>query len=272
VVIFEASPRIGGQLDLARYVPGKEGFRALLDYYESELIALQVDVRLGTQLDSAGFATDSFDRVIIATGVRPRRPEIPGIAHSKVAYYPQVLTGEIVAGRSVAIIGTGAIAYDVAEFLTAPPVAALSANTFYERWGVDRSGKAAGGVIPPRPEKRFHELYLLQRTDGRPAAHLGISTAWILRTTLKRNGASFLTGCNYDLIDDEGLHYTTGGTRHTLKVDNVVICAGQVAQRGLLDYCKAKSIPFDVIGGARDESRLDAERAIAEGYQLGLEC
>lgn len=274
VVIFEACGRIGGQLDLARRVPGKEEFGALLEYYEAELDALGVEVRLSTPFDATRVREERFDRVVIATGVRSRTPEIAGIHHAKIAHYPEVLRGEVQVGKRVAIIGAGAIAYDVAEFLTAAPADAPQPTAFHQRWGVDTTtGQAAGGLLHASPEQPSRKVHLLQRTPGRPAARLGISTGWILRTTLKQRDASIATGCTYTAIDDEGLHYAVDGTPHTVNVDNVVVCAGQVSRRReLIEECAHANTPFDVIGGARDAAGLDAQRAIAEGYRLGLEC
>ena len=271
VTLFDAAPQVGGQLEIARRIPGKQEFAALLAHYRDELARLHVDVRLSTALTAEMVRSGHYDRVVVATGVVPRKPRIDGIDHRKVAWYPDVLNGAVEVGRRVAIIGAGAIAFDTAEFLTAEPGHG-TAEEFHAAWGVETSGGTAGSLtgVPPLPSRR--EVHILQRSAGRPAARLGISTGWIVRTTLKRRNVAITTGCTYRRIDDAGLHYASGGENRLLEVDNVVICAGQESVSALAAALQSTGVAVDVIGGARNAVELDAQRAIDDGYRLGLAC
>lgn len=272
VTIFEQAPHIGGQLDLACRVPGKEEFRELLRYYKNEIKRLNINLNLSTRFDIARYKEGGFDQLVIATGVTPRKPSISGIYHSKVVLYPEVLSGEVKAGNNVAIIGAGAIAFDVAEFLTTHHSSPITPAEFHQKWGVDISGNSPGALVPSASRTSKRTLHILYRSTGRPAATLGISTGWILRTSLKQQGVSILSGCNYQKIDDRGLHYTVDDQPHILPVDSIVICAGQESAQELAKQCSAKGIPFSIIGGAKNANKLDAQRAISEGYALGLTC
>lgn len=271
VTLFESALHIGGQLELARCIPGKEEFGGLLDHYRAELRRLRVDVRLGTRVTTALLRGHDFDRVVIATGVVPRTPVLNGLDHPKVASYPDVLSGAVEVGVRVAVIGAGAIAYDMAEFLTASDDATATPEQFFARWGVQPEGSAPGSLVPASDTPPQREVHLLQRSAGRPSARLGVSTGWIVRTTLKRRNVAILTGCAYTRVDDHGLHYTVGNQERVLDVDNVVICAGQEPLRELAAELEALGIRSNVIGGARDAHHLDVQRAIEEGYRLGLE-
>ncbi len=272
IALFEAASHIGGQLELAQRIPGKAEFEALLDYYRVELQRLRIDVRLETKATGPMLREQRFDRVIIATGVAPRRPELEGVDHPKVASYPDVLSGAVSVGARVAIIGAGAIAFDMAGFLTASCDDDETPQRFLASWGVQPEGPAAGSLTRVSNTPAPREVHLLQRSIGRPAARLGISTGWILRMTLKRRNVTILTGCTYERIDDRGVHYRLDDERRVLEVDNVILCAGQEPMRGLAGELDALGLKADIIGGARNAERLDAQRAIEEGYRLALEC
>ena len=272
VTIFEAAPHIGGQLDLASRVPGKAEFGELLRHYESEIQRLEINLHLSTTFTDKLVNSNQFDLLIIATGVIPRLPTIPGISHPKVVRYTDVLSGIATVGKNVAIVGAGAIAFDVAEFLTTPDTNPISVPAFHEKWGVDFNGNSPGTLVKAAPKKTDKTLHILYRSTSKPASTLGISTGWILRYSLKQQSVLIHAGCSYQKIDDQGLHYTINDQPKVLPVDNVIICAGQESVNELANLCFTKEIPFHLIGGAKSAKNLDAQRAISEGYTLGLSC
>ena len=263
VTLFEAAPAIGGQLNLAAAIPGKE-FAETLRYFRTQLAESTIDVRLGTRARAPDLA-GRFDAVVIATGVTPRLPSIPGIAHPSVARYDEILSGTRVAGRRVAIVGAGGIGFDVAAFLTEP--SGERAAHFLAAWGVDRSGARPGGLAPPAPETPPREVTLFQRKPGAFGRTLGPTTGWALRAEIARRGVRMVGGVEYLGIDDAGLHYVAAGERQVLPADTVVLCAGQARVRGLVDELATLGVTAQVIGGAERAEELDAFRAFDEGMR-----
>ena len=276
VSLYEAGPEIGGQLNLARAVPGKQEFNELLRYFQSGVRRGGIELHLGTRPSATDLAAAKFDRVIVATGVRARTPQIDGIAHPKVIGYADLLSGRKQAGRRVAIIGAGGIGFDCAEFLlhdeaaNDAPSAGDPVTRFHAEWGVDVSPDAPGGLKPAQSPRRLREVILLQRKPEKPGRSLGLSTGWALRAQLDRRGLQTLSGCSYERIDDAGLHLSVNGVQQTLVVDTIVLCAGQDSENALLAELCALGLTPDVIGGAELAAELDALRAIDQGTRLGL--
>jgi 2,4-dienoyl-CoA reductase (NADPH2) len=269
VVLYEAAGSIGGQLNIARRIPGKEQeFGELLRYFGKRLEKSGVEVRVGVSVDARMLADQGFDRVIVATGIKPRMPDLPGADHSKVLSYLDVISGRAAVGERVAIIGTGGIGHDVAELLTASKTGAQSIAEFFNAWGVDPSISTQGGLQAPAAEKPARSITMLQRSTIRPGARLGKSTGWIHRAKLTKRGVRVVSGCTYHKIDDAGLHYSVDGEMRLLPVDTVVMCAGQDSDQELAHALRTVGINADLIGGARFASELDAMRAIDEGTRL----
>ncbi len=268
VTLFEAGSVIGGQFDLARRIPGKEEFNETIRYYTTMLDKLEVDVRLGVRAGADDLA--GFDDVVLASGVTPRLPAIPGIDHPKVLTYAQAITGAPV-GKSVAVIGAGGIGFDVSEFLTTDESPTLNLKEWKAEWGVADPQEARGALTTPLPAPAPREVYLLQRTKGPQGRNLGKTSGWVHRASLKAKGVHQLSGVNYELIDDEGLHISFGSEhrdRRVLPVDNVVICAGQESVRDLEEDLRRNGIEPHIIGGAAVAAELDAKRAIKQGTEL----
>ena len=267
VTLFDAADRIGGQLTMARRVPGKEEFDETLRYYRVHLDKYGVDVRLGTHV-SATDLTD-FDEVVIATGVVPRTPEIPGVEHPKVLSYVDVLHGDAEVGEKVAIIGAGGIGFDVAEFLTdSGAEASQDIAEFFRQWGVDTEHTTVGGLTEPQRPTPPRHVHLLQRKTSKLGKDLGKTTGWIHRLELRNRNVDMIAGASYEKVDDEGLHITVDGETRVLGVDNVVLCAGQDPRRDLADELAALGVEAHVIGGADVAAELDAKRAIDQGTRL----
>ena len=267
VVLFDAASEIGGQFNLAKQIPGKEEFHETLRYFRHRIVETGVELRLDTRAD--GDALSGFDEVVIATGVTPRAVDFPGIDHPKVVGYLDVLQRRGVPGAKVAIIGAGGIGFDVGEFLVQEGESpSLDASRWMAEWGVDPAFDAPGGLAKPRPEPAARQVWLLQRTPGKPGARLGKTTGWIHRGTLKAKGVKMLGGVEYVGVDDAGLHIRVDGSEQVLDVDHVVICAGQEPRRELFDVLAAQSRKAHLIGGADVAAELDAKRAIAQGSRL----
>ena len=269
VTLFEAEQRIGGQLNLARNVPGKEEFDETLRYFRTRIAELGVSLRLGCAPAAAMLADARFDDIVIATGVTPRLPEIPGIEHSKCVSYVELLTGAKAAGERVAIIGAGGIGFDVAEYLSAPPPAqATQVAQFYGEWGIDAKIAGRGGLTEPSAANSSRQIIMLQRKLGRMGRSLGLSTGWALRLALAKRKVTQLSGVSYLRIDDTGLHIAVAGKQQVIAADSIIICASQVPARDLyhaLSACRRKA---HLIGGAERAAELDAMRAIEQGTRL----
>jgi len=271
VTLYEASGAIGGQFDLAARVPGKEEFAETIRYFQKRIEKTGVNLRLGHKVRPAELDRSDVDEVVIATGVKPRIPAIPGIDHPHVVGYAQVLRGEVHVGRRVAIVGAGGIGFDVATFLvhdaTAPRPQPV--DHWMREWGVDFRSDSPGCLTTPRVEASAHEVYLLQRKPTDLGKSLGRTTGWVHRTLLKKKGVVFMKGCTYERIDDDGLHILHEGRRKVLAVDSIVVCAGQEPLRDLADSAPARRrARYHVIGGADVATELDAKRAIRQGAEL----
>ena len=266
VTLFEAANQIGGQFNIAKQIPGKEEFYETLRYFSKEIELSEVTLKLNHRVAAESLA--AFDEVILATGVVPRRPNIPGIDHPKVLGYLDVISGAPV-GPRVAVIGAGGIGFDISEYLIhSGPSASQDIETFMQEWGIDMSFQARGGVegMVPQIAPAAREVFLLQRKSKKVGAGLGKTTGWIHRTNLAKRGVQMMAGVTYEKIDDAGLHITQAGTAHLLQVDSIVLCAGQEPERGL-----AADLPqAHLIGGADVAAELDARRAIDQGTRLAL--
>ncbi len=268
VTLYEREPRIGGQFNLAKRIPGKEEFAETLRYFAGRIEQTGVDLRLGQEATADALAT-GYDAVIIATGVSPRRAGIPGEDHPKTLSYLDVLARDAAVGPRVAIVGAGGIGFDVAEFLVQPPPSPTTdVARWTHEWGVDMSLAARGALLKPAPEPPARQIWLLQRSPGRPGRRLNKTTGWVHRATLKAKGVQMLGGVQYRRIDDAGLHVVIDGAARLLEVDHVVVCAGQEPQRALADALAARGVAVHRIGGADVAIELDAKRAIAQATAL----
>jgi 2,4-dienoyl-CoA reductase (NADPH2) len=272
VTLFEANEFIGGQFDMARRIPGKEEFNETIRYFSTMLDRLGVTVRLGTRVSAAELA--GYDDVVLATGVAPRIPVIPGIDHPMVLTYAEAITGAKPVGKTVAVIGAGGIGFDVSELLVtddSPTHEPLSLKEWKAEWGVADPWEQRGALTTPIPAPPARQVYLLQRTHGAQGKRLGKTSGWVHRASLKAKGVQQLSGVNYERVSDGGLHISFGPKRERpqlLAVDNVVVCAGQEPVRDLEDDLRQMGVDPHIIGGAAFAVELDAKRAIKQGTEL----
>ncbi|MEO7757405.1 MAG: NADPH-dependent 2,4-dienoyl-CoA reductase, partial [Dokdonella sp.] len=258
VSLFEQANEIGGQFNMAKRIPGKEEFHETLRYFARRIEQTGITLRLATTATPALLSEGQFDDVIFATGVTPRAASIPGSERANVVNYVDVLRGDAHVGARVAIIGAGGIGFDVAEFLVedAPSPSTDIARWTHE-WGVDTTLAARAGLIKAVPEAPRRQIWLLQRTPGKPGKRLNKTSGWVHRATLAAKRVTMLGGVHYERIDEDGLHIRIGDEAQTLAVDTIVICAGQEPNRTLHAEFANAGIAVHLIGGADVAAELD---------------
>lgn len=267
VTLFDEHDDIGGQFNLAKRIPGKEEFYETLRYFRVQLERNKVDLKLGQRVTAADLA--HFDEVVVATGIVPRTPAIPGIDHPMVVSYTDLVSGAVAPGNRVAVVGAGGIGFDVSEVLIhGDQSPSLDIDAFSREWGVDLSVSGRGGLVAPQPEPSPREVWLLQRKASKMGKNLGKTTGWIHRATMQAKGVHFVTGADYQRIDDEGLHLMVDGEYRCLPVDQIVICAGQESRLELFDELAHQGVEAHRVGGAMQAGELDAKRAIRQGSEL----
>ncbi|MBF6333096.1 NADPH-dependent 2,4-dienoyl-CoA reductase [Nocardia transvalensis] len=272
VDLFEADDKIGGQFDIARRIPGKEEFNETIRYFTRKLELSGVRVFLNRRVTAEELVEGRYDHVVLATGVRPRIPSIPGIDHPKVLTYAELVRDGKPVGKKVAVIGAGGIGYDVSEFLTVDGHPSLKLDEWKQEWGVTSDDpNAPGQLTAPKPSPAAREVVLLQRKSGAFGKSLGKTTGWVHRAAIKAKGVEQIGGVNYERIDDRGLHISFGEKRQrptVIECDNVIVCAGQESVRELEEPLKAAGVQIHLIGGADLAAELDAKRAIDQGTRL----
>lgn len=266
VTLFDAASEVGGQFNVAKRIPGKEEFYETLRYFARQVELTGVELKLNTRVTAEVLNAGEFDEVVLATGITPRTPAIPGVEHRSVMSYLDVMNGAEV-GQKVAVIGAGGIGFDISEVLIHSGPQQKTIESFMKEWGVDMTLQARGGIenMTPEFEPAAREVFLLQRKKSKVGKNLGKTTGWVHRADLAKKGVQMISGCDYVRIDDDGLHLLVAGEPKTLPVDNIVICAGQEPRRELQDGLNK---PVHLIGGADVASELDAKRAIDQGTRL----
>ena len=266
---------LGGQLNLALKVPGKEEFNETLRYYRYYFDKYDIELHLNHRVTVEELNNSDCDAIVIATGVKPRMPHIVGIDHQKVLSYIDVLSGKKSAGERVAIIGAGGIGFDVAEYLLSKKENVSSdIDSWLKDWGIDKNYDSRGGLLIDEEKKiekkSIRSVYLLQRKNEKLGMHLGKTTGWIHRMLLKHQNVEMIEGVNYQKIDDGGIRIIRHGETRWLDVDNVIICAGQTSNSELFDALSYSSKEKYLIGGAYKSTELDAVAAIRQGVELAI--
>ena len=273
VHLYEASAALGGQFKLAMRIPGKEDYAETIRYFERQLDLLGVRVFLNHLVKGEDLAKAGYDEVVLATGTRARRPNIPGLDSPKVLTYEEVLSQDLrkKLGNRVALIGAGGIGVDVAEYLAHCPKDGIDEDVLFAKtWGIDLTGRAAGGLVEPKVKPSKRRLYLLRRSEGKAGEGLGKTTGWIRRLRLRQLGVEFLQGVTYLKVDEQGLHIRHKGEETVLEVDHIVLCAGQEPVLDLFQALQGAGVQTHLIGGVLRAKGLDAERAVREAVELAL--
>ena len=283
VTLFEARDQIGGQFNYAARIPGKEEFHETIRYFHKMIEVHNIDLRLNTWVDAEQLKAEGFDEVVIASGVEPRVPNMPGVDHPKVVTYQQVLDQQMQLGKKVAVMGAGGIGYDMCEYLTHEgPSLTLDKDAWMKEWGVDGQNEVRGGLVDAHVEESPRKVYMLQRKASRFGKGLNKTSGWVHRAVVKMKGVETIGGVSYDKVDDEGLHVTiTTGKEgqevtqsRVLDVDHVVLCAGQVSVNKLhqqLEQDDSKKFNLHLVGGAEFAGELDAKRAIKLASELAAQ-
>ena len=273
VHLFESAQEIGGQFNMAKRVPGKEEFSETLRYFARRIGITGVQLHLGRRVGASQLIEQGFTEVVLATGVLPRDPRIPGSDGANVLSYVDVLRDARPVGERVVIVGAGGIGFDVAEFLVTAPghSPTMNLHEWLAEWGVADPARVRGGVVPARPAPPARQVTLLQRKAGKLGKGLGKTTGWIHRAALQMKRVEMVGGVNYERITPGGL-FVTHGPKHAdgelIECDTIVLCAGQEPLRELLAPLRAAGATVHLIGGADEAGELDAKRAIDQGTRL----
>ena len=271
VTLFDADTAIGGQFNMAKQIPGKEEFYETLRYFNKQIVLHKVTLKLNTKVSVADLQSSDFDEIIVATGIKPRQLKIEGIEHEKVLSYIDVLKHKKSVGKRVAVIGAGGIGFDVSEYLShAGEATSLNIDAWLKEWGIDKTLAARAGTegILPSFQASPREIFMFKRSTGKFGGNLGKTTGWIHRSSLKKKKVQFIGGVTYTKIDDEGLHYVQNEEHKVLKVDHIIICAGQIPFKELYKPLVDVGKNVHIIGGADFAGELDAKRAINQGCRL----
>jgi 2,4-dienoyl-CoA reductase (NADPH2) len=290
VTLFESNPRLGGQFLMACQIPGKEDYAHTVRYFETVLPALNVNIQTSKRVDPSDLK--KFEHVIVATGVVPRTPHLPGLHLPIVKSYVEVLKGTAQVGKRVVIMGAGGIGFDVAEFLAHrestqnfPPLILQKTpsgkgnhlltkerQSYLNQWGVDVGFAERGSLKSENPVwTSLRNITVLQRKPGKPGERLGKTTGWIHKASLKNFGVEMLSGVTYEGVTEDGLRIVHQGEQKFLPADTIVVCAGQESETSLVEALKGHSVSFSLVGGARFAGELDAKRAFVEGMEAALE-
>ncbi len=273
VVLFEASDVLGGQFNLAKVIPGKEEYAETIRYFSNMLKELKVDVHLSTRVDKSFFDENTFDTIVLATGVHPRIPDIKGIENNMVIRYDELLSGHRIAGEKVAILGGGGIGFDVAEYLLyeTSPQGELHTQHYLSEWGIDKSLMVPGGLITPKHVPPAREVHMLKRSSGKYGSTLGKTTGWIKKISLANKKVNMISGIEYKEINDRGIVIVQNNEDVFLEVDSIILCTGQIPEQKLFYDLKHLSEEVCMIGGAFEANELDAKVAIEQAFRLAIQ-
>lgn len=267
VTLFDAATELGGQLNIARRIPGKEEFKETIRYFANQIQKTGVKLQLGKKVSAEDLLKEKFDEIVLATGVSPRMPSISGIEGDQVFSYVDLILHGKPAGKNVAVIGAGGIGYDVSIYLTDSGHPFTKEN-YLKEWGIDTSIKENGGLSQKAEMKSDRHVTMLKRSNSKFGATLGKTTGWIHKTSLEDRKVEQISGVEYKSIDTEGVTIAVKGVEKKILADTVVICAGQDSRRELLEPLQSGGAIVHLIGGADLASELDAKRAIDQGTRL----
>lgn len=273
VTLYEMNSQIGGQINIAKKIPGKSEFNEMLRYFANQIEDTGVDLRLNSKISVSQLLEDSFDEYIIATGIKPRIPDIPGLKESKITYdYSETVLDKKNIGKRAVIVGGGGIGFDIAEYLSENATEQTDTpESFAQKWGIDETLKIAGGIGQDRHPVSNRELHMLKRSKGKFGGKLGKTTGWIHRLSVKHANVKQTSGVTYKNIEENGIRIEVKGQEKLIETDNIILCAGQVSERTLYDELKQAGKDPRIIGGADVAAEIDAYRAIRQGTILASE-
>jgi len=233
VVLFDEGKELGGQLLLAAKPPFKDTIKKFRRYLVGQVTKLGVELRLRQKFTPGMLKELKPDVIILAAGVMPLIPQIPGIQSKKVIQASQVLSGAET-GERVAVIGGELVGCETALFL------------------MERGKKVTIMRRGPELATKVHRL---------------IREPMLAR--LKYKGASILTGVEYQEITDAGVVIRTAtGEKKVIEADTVVLAAGAVPNTELAAALKGKVAQVLAVGDCVEPRSI--MEAVQEGYMAGL--
>lgn len=256
VTLFERDKELGGQFRLASRIPGKDEFLETIRYYEVMLERLGVTVTMQTEPSLDQLA--EFDDVIVAVGVKPKAPGIPGEDLPHVVSYQDLLMGRVQPGRNIVILGAGGIGCDVAVFLGTRRRMTPDAEAFFEEQGL------------PVPKPIERTITMLARSD-RIGRGIGRSTKWVVRQEMQRLGVNIVPNVVMREITPEGVRIERDGREELVPADQVVLCTGQLPQETAWTEKLPPHVRVHIVGGARDSRDINAARAIREAWMAAYD-
>ena len=191
VILCEAADGLGGQLPAAGAAPHRPGWIELLRNQRHQLKQLGVAVRLNTKVDRTLVLLESPFAVIVATGARPIRPDIPGVGQFNVCTAYDLLEGRVKAQGSVLVVGGGCAGAQTAEFLA----------------------------------QQGHAVTIAE-AEGDIAADAPLDERSLLLGRLKRLGVQIMTHTRMLSIDLQAINLQHGDEIFGFTADSVVLCLG----------------------------------------------
>jgi thioredoxin reductase len=234
VTLWEKSNGLGGQLLQASVLPYKDRIAVFNQYLQTQLMKLDVHVETGKEATLEAIRDFDPDAVVLATGIMPKVPDIPGIHMKHVIYAEEVLESRRETGDRIVVMGGELVGCETAEFLA-------------------EEGKKVT-VTRRGPEFATGILFIL-----RP---------WFL-SRLERLGVTLLPGLKYNEITSKGLVVTTKeGKVKVIEADTIVLATGSIPNIALHEELKSGASEIYLVGDCVYPRTI--RDAISDGHRIGL--
>ncbi len=264
VHLFEKNDQIGGLLNVIWKPPGRNEFKRIIDNYNYWMLKHGINVHLGQEVTLDTVKEFNADKVIVATGTTPIKPDIPGIDRDNVFFANDVFTGDAPVGRNSVIIGGGATGIELAIYLAKYGQMSLEAFDFLTQYHALEPDVALGMIHNGRNKVTILEIL------PRLGSALGKTTKWVLLDRCDNLGVKKLANAKVTEIGENYVNYSDAeDNEHVIdNVDYVYYATGVKSNNTLFKAIKELgSIDVDVIGDAKKtETILDG---ISRGYKVG---
>lgn len=235
VVLLERGASLGGRINIAASLPGREDYAAVPRFYAAELDRLKVDVRLTTDATAELILALAPDAVVVATGTRAWLPDIPGIKGARVWQVEQVILAEPALGRKAVVLD-----YD-------HHVAAMATADLLASRGLVVELVTPFHMVGAEVEINTQTVYYRKLAQQRVTIHLN---AQPVRLEDRRVVIENRYSHDESAIDD---------------VDAVIVCSPGAANDGLAAELRSRVKELTVVGDAYAPRRLLA--GIYDAYQ-----
>jgi len=234
VTLFEKETKLGGQLFIAAIPPHKHEINSTREYLVHQLEKSTAEIKVGVEMTPQFIEEERPDAVILATGIIPLTPQIPGIERTNIVSAEDILWSNKETGETLVVIGGEMVACETAELLA------------------DQGKKV---IVVRRGAKMAVKVGPVQR--GR------------LLTRLREKGVTLMPGVQkYEEITDEGLTLIDKeGNRQTIKADTIVYAIGMKANKALAEELEGKVPALYSIGDCVEPRDIMA--AVDEGARVG---